>query len=217
VRRVVEGALGGGVKLPWFGADGQPVTGQIAQAMNLPRPGGVLVKSVYADGPAAQAGLKSGDVVLQIDGVDVDDMQAINYRVATHRPGDVVRVHVASGGRKTREISFALSLPPENPPRQLTTIGGRNPLTGARVENLSPAVASDLDLEFSARGVVVVSTSENTPSGSYGFQAGDIIRSINGQEIHSVANLQRALEGAGGRWDMVIQRGNQRLTLSVSG
>ena len=46
VRRVVEGALGGGVKLPWFGADGQAVTAQIAQAMDLPRPGGVLVKSV---------------------------------------------------------------------------------------------------------------------------------------------------------------------------
>src|SRR5579871_6570871 len=216
-RRVVEGALGGGVKLPWFGADGQPVTAQIAQAMNLPRPGGVLVKSVYAGSPAAGAGLKQGDVVLSIDGVDVDDMQALNYRVATHRPGEVVHVRVAGGGGKTREISFALTLPPENPPRQLTAIAGRNPLTGAHVENLSPAVASYLQLDFSARGVVVVSTSENTPSGSYGFQAGDIIRSINGQEIHSVGELQRALESAEGRWDMVIQRGDQRMSLSVSG
>src|SRR5437016_6286435 len=217
VRRVVEGALGGGVKLPWFGADGQPVTSQIAQAMDLPRPGGVLIKNIYAGSPAAQAGLKSGDVVLAIDSVDVDDMQALNYRVATHRPGDVVHVRVASGGRKVREISFAVGLPPESPPRQLTSIGGRNPLTGARVENLSPAVASDLQLDFSARGVVVVSTSDNTPSGSYGFQPGDIIRSINSQEIRSVGELQRALESADGRWDMVIQRGDRRLTLSVSG
>jgi Do/DeqQ family serine protease len=217
VRRVVEGALGGGVKLPWFGADGQPVTAQIAQAMGLSRPGGVLIKSVYAGSPAAQTGLKSGDVVLQIDGVDVDDMQAINYRTATHRPGDVVHIRVASGGHKTREISFALTLPPENPPRQLTSIAGRNPLTGARVENLSPAVASDLQLDLTRHGVVVVSTSDGTPSGSYGFQPGDIIRSINGQEIRSVGELQRALENAGGRWEMVIERGNQRLTLSVSG
>jgi Do/DeqQ family serine protease len=217
VRRVVEGALGGGVKLPWFGADGQAVTAQIAQAMDLPRPGGVLVKSVYGGSPAAQAGLKSGDVVLAIDGVDVDDMQAINYRVATHRPGDVVHVRLAANGRKTREISFAVGLPPENPRRQLTSVGGRNPLTGAHVENLSPAVASDLQLDVSARGVVVVSTSDNTPSGSYGFQPGDIIRAINGQEIHSVGELQRALEGADGRWDMVIQRGDRRLSLSVSG
>ncbi|HLY06790.1 MAG TPA: Do family serine endopeptidase [Rhizomicrobium sp.] len=217
VRRVVEGALGGGVKLPWFGADGQPVTEQIAQAMDLPRPGGVLIKSVYPGGPAAQSGLKSGDVVLAIDGVDVDDMQGLNYRVATHRPGDVVHVRVSGGGKKTRDVSLAVGLPPENPPRQLTSIGGRNPLTGAHVENLSPAVASDLQLDFSAHGVVVVSTSDGTPSGSYGFQAGDIIRSINGQEVHSVGELQRALEAAEGHWEMVIQRGDQHLTLSVSG
>ena len=217
VRRVVEGALGGGVKLPWFGAEGQPVTAQIAQAMELPRPGGVLIKSVYPGGPAAQAGLRSGDVVLAIDGVDVDDMQGLNYRVATHRPGDVVHARVSGGGKKTRDVTFVLGLPPENPPRQLTSIGGRNPLTGARVENLSPAVASDLQIAFSARGVVVVSTSDNTPSGSYGFQAGDIIRAINGQEIHSVGELQRVLGAADGRWDMVIQRGDQRLTLSISG
>jgi serine protease Do len=184
--------------------------------MDLARPQGVLLKSIFPGGPAAQAGLKTGDVILQIDGVEVDDMQGLNYRIATHRPGDVVKARVASG-RQTREVSLAVSLPPENPPRQLTTISGRNPLTGAKVENLSPAVAADLQLDFSARGVVIVSTSGSTPSGSYGFQPGDIVRSINGAEIHSVGELERALASAGGHWDMVVDRGDQRLTLSVGG
>jgi serine protease Do len=216
VRRVVEGALGGGVKLPWIGVDGQAVTEQIAQAMNLSRPGGVVLKSVYPGGPAAAAGLKTGDVILQVDGVDVDDMEGLNYRIATHRPGEIVKLRVASG-RQSREVSVTVAVPPENPPRQLTTIDGRNPLTGARVENLSPAVASDLQLDFSARGVVIVSTNENSPSGSYGFKPGDIVRSINGAQIHSVGELQRALESAPGRWDLIIDRGGQQLTLSVSG
>ncbi|HEY3638033.1 MAG TPA: Do family serine endopeptidase [Rhizomicrobium sp.] len=216
VRRVVEGALGGGVKLPWIGADGQPVTSQIAQAMDLGRPAGVLLKSVYPGGPAAQAGLKTGEVILQIDGVDVEDMQGLNYRIATHRPGDVVKARIASG-RETHEVSLTVALPPENPPRQLTTISGRNPLTGAKVENLSPAVAADLQLDFSAHGVVVVSANANSFSGSYGFQAGDIVRAINGTEIHSVNELQHALANAGGHWDMVVDRGDQRLTLSVGG
>ncbi|HEX4158089.1 MAG TPA: Do family serine endopeptidase [Rhizomicrobium sp.] len=216
VRRVVEGALGGGVKLPWIGADGQPVTAQIAQAMDLARPQGVLLKSVYPGSPAAQAGLKTGDVILQIDGVEVDDMQGLNYRVATHRPGDVVKARVASG-RQARDVSLTVALPPENPPRQLTTISGRNPLTGAKVENLSPAVAADLQLDFSAHGVVIVSTSGSTPSGSFGFQPGDIVRSVNGAEIHSVGELEHALANAGGHWDMVVDRGDQRLTLSVGG
>ena len=215
VRRVVEGALGGGVKLPWIGADGQPVTSQIAQAMALSRPGGVLLKDVYPGGPAAAAGLKSGDVVLQVDGVDVDDMQGLNYRAATHRVGDQVKVLIARG-HDTREVSIVLALPPENPPRQLTTIGGHNPLTGAKVENLSPAVAADLQLGLEAKGVVIVSTSGGTPSGSYGFQAGDIVRSINGKEIRSVRELETALESANGRWDLVVNRGAQKLSLSVT-
>jgi len=191
------------------------VTGEIAQSLGLSRPGGVLVKSVYPGGPAANAGIKTGEVVLQVDGTDVDDMQGLNYRIATHRPGETVQLKVAQGAQ-TRETSVTLALPPENPPRELSMIAGHNPLTGARVENLSPAVALDLQLAFSVKGVVVVSTTDNTYSSSYGLQPGDIVRAINGVDIKSVAELKHALEAAGGHWDMVIERGNQRLSLSVS-
>jgi Do/DeqQ family serine protease len=215
-RRVVEGALGGGIKLPWFGAEGQTVTPEIAQTMGLPRPEGVLLKNVYPGGPAAGAGLKTGDVVVNIDGVDVEDMQALNYRVATHKAGDVVKAHVVGGGPQ-RDVAIKLGLPPENPPRDETTIAGRNPMTGARVENLSPAVASDLQVSFSAKGVVVVNVAQESLAGRYGFQPGDIIRSVNGAEVHTVAELNRALAAAGGHWSMIVERGNQRLTLNVEG
>jgi serine protease Do len=215
-RRVVEGALGGGVKLPWLGADGQAVTSEIAQTLGLSHPGGVLVKSVYPGSPAANGGLKTGEVVLQVDGTDVDDMQGLNYRIATHRPGETVRLKVAQGAN-VREATVTVALPPENPPRDLSLVGGRNPLTGARVENLSPAVATDLQLAFTARGVVVVSVSENTYSSSFGLQPGDIVRAVNGADIKSVAELKRALDSANGHWDLVIERGNQRLSLSVGG
>jgi S1-C subfamily serine protease len=204
------------VKLPWFGADGQAVTGEIAQTMGLSRPGGVLLKDVYPGGPASRAGLKTGDAVLSIDGVDVEDMQALNYRIATHKAGETVKAHVAGNG-PARDVSVTLGLPPEDPPRALTAIGGRNPLTGAKVENLSPAVAVDLDMAFSVRGVVIVSTTANTPSGTYGFQAGDIVRSLNGAEIHSVGELAHALAAANGHWGLVVERGGQRLTLNVDG
>ncbi len=213
-RRVVEGALGGGVKLPWFGADGQPVTGEIAQSMGLARPGGVLLKAVYPGGPAARAGLRTGDVVLSIDGVDVEDMQALNYRIATHKAGETVRAHVAGNGAP-RDVSVTLALPPESTPRALTTIGGRNPLTGAKVENLSPAVALDLQMDMSAKGVVIVSAT--ALAANYGFQPGDIVRAVNGTEIHSVGELVHALAAANGHWDLVVDRGGQRMSLSVDG
>ena len=76
-RRVVEGALGGGaVKLAWFGADGQPVTAEIAQTMGLARPGGVLLKNVLSG--RARGKCRSSAPVRwssSVDGAEVDDMQ----------------------------------------------------------------------------------------------------------------------------------------------
>src|SRR5262249_22939203 len=119
--------------------------------------------------------------------------------------------------RKQREVEVLLAVPPENPPRDLRTIGGRSPLTGAKVENLSPAVAIDLQLGQTTKGVVIVSVSEGTPSGGYGFQPGDIVKSVNGVPATSVAELERALANANGHWDLVVDRGGQRLSLSVDG
>ena len=214
-RRVVEGALGGGLKLPWIGASGQAVTSDVAQSVGLSRPGGVILKSVYPGGPAASAGLHTGDVVLAVDGTNVDDMQGLNYRIATHKAGDNVHLHVHAGGAN-RDIDVRLALPPENPARNVTTIGGRNPLTGAKVENLSPAVNTELQLDLMAHGVVVLAPGDSIAA-RQGFQSGDIVRSINGEEIHSVSDLNRALANAGGQWDMIVDRGGQQIRVSLAG
>ena len=222
VRRIVEGVEGGlkngtaaRVQLAWVGASGQPVTSDIAASLGLPRPGGVLIKEVYPGGPLSRAGVKSGDVIQSVDGVAVDDMQSLNYRTATHRPGDTVRMRVASG-RTARDVTVTLALPPENPPRETATIAGRNPLTGARVVNLSPAVATELQMDVMAKGVAIVAVSSTGIAANYGFQPGDVVRSINGVAVNRVGELVRVLNGAN-RWDMVIDRGGRRLTLSVSG
>ena len=109
-------------------------------------------------------------------------------------------------------MAVTLALPPENPPRDASIIAGRNPLTGAKVENLSPAVAVDLQMDLMAKGVVIVSTSAGTLSGRYGFQPGDIVHSLNGQPVASVGELRHMLDAAGGHWDLVIDRGGRMLT-----
>jgi serine protease Do len=215
-RRVLEGALGGGgAKLAWIGIDGQPVTAEIARSLGIAVPNGVLVKAVFPGSPAARAGLKTGDVIFSVDGQATNDPQALNYRIATHKPGDVVKLHVHLG-RKPADITATLSLPPETPPRDRRTVAGRNPLTGASIMNLSPAVATELQLPLLAKGVVIVAVSQDTPSGSYGFQPGDVVVAVNGQRIGSTAQLVKAL-GDANAWDLVIDRGGQRLSLQVQG
>ncbi|HJW42749.1 MAG TPA: PDZ domain-containing protein, partial [Rhizomicrobium sp.] len=214
-RRVIEGALGGGIKLAWIGADGQQVTADIAASLGISVPNGVLLKSVYPGGPAANAGLHTGDVIFSVDGQPVDDMQSLNYRIATKKPGEKVKLHVHLG-RKPADIEAALALPPETPPRELQPVGGRNPLTGAKIENLSPAVATELQMPLTINGVVIVSVTPGTPSGGYGFQPGDIVRGVNGIAIRNVGELQKALAGAAA-WSLIVDRGNQRMTLNVQG
>jgi len=221
-RRVVEGVEGGmkngttaSVQLAWVGASGQPVTSDIAASLGLPRPGGVLIKDVYPGGPLSRAGVKSGEVIQSVDGVSVDDMQSLNYRTATHRTGENVKMRVAAG-KAARDVTVTLALPPENPPREAATIGGRNPLTGARVINLSPAAATELQMDVMAKGVAIVAVNPNGIAANYGFQPGDVVRTINGDNIDRTGELVRLLNGAN-RWDMVIERGGRRLTLSVQG
>ena len=91
-----------------------------------------------------------------MDGTPVDDMQSLNDRTATHRAGDSVKMRVAAG-KAVRDVTVTLALPPETPPREATTIAGRNPLTGARVVNLSPAIATELQSDVMAKGVAVLS------------------------------------------------------------
>jgi serine protease Do len=219
-RRVVEGVEGGlktgkpgSVQLAWVGASGQPVTSDIAASLGLSKPGGVLIKEIYPGGPLSNAGVKVGDVVQSVDGTAVDDMQSLNYRTATHKAGDSIRMHVTTG-KAGRDVTVTLALPPENPSRDVQTIAGRNPLTGAKVENLSPAAAADLQADVMAKGVAIVSVSATGIAANYGFQPGDIVRSVNGTAINRTAELVRLLNAAT-HWDLVIERGGRKLTLSV--
>jgi serine protease Do len=218
-RRVVEGVEGGqaraGVRLSWIGANGQAVTSAIASSLGLPRPSGVLIKQIYPGGPLAGAGVKVGEVVQSVDGNAVDDMQALNYRIATHRPGDKVRLHVA-GGANGRDVSVTVALPQENPPREAQTVAGRNPLGGARIVNLSPAAALDLGVDIFSKGVAIAAVDDNGYAAAQGFQTGDIIRSVNGADIARVGDLMRALS-AGRNWNIVLERSGRRVAMSFAG
>ncbi len=212
-RLVVEGALGGGIKRPWFGADSQAVTSDLAPNLGLKRPEGVVVTQVYPGSPAAAAGLAKGDVVLAIDNFEVDDPQALRYRVATLKPGDNATIKVRHGGAE-RDVSVKVTVPPELPPREETVIAGANPMQGAKVANLSPALADEMQFNIFAKGVVVTSVAPGSTAARFGFQPGDVVRQINNQKIANVAGLKAALIGNQG-WAMAIQRGGQVLSLSV--
>src|SRR5438045_2933843 len=189
VRVVVASAKGGGkaVKRPWLGARLQAVTPEIAESLGLRLPSGALVASVVPNSPAARAGLKSSDLIVAVDGQTIEDPNAFDYRFATHPLGGTSQIDVQRGGKPVK-----LATPLETAPdmgRNEILLSSRSPFQGAKVANISPAVADELHLDTDTEGVVVTDLGDDTTAANVGFQKGDIILAVNNQKITKTSDL----------------------------
>ena len=217
VSAVVEGAkTGKPIARAWLGATGQPVTAEIAQAVGLDRPRGVLVKEVAADSPAAEAGIRAGDVIVAIAGHEVDDPEDLRFRVATLPAGVPAPLTVWRAGNQ-QSASATLVTPPETPPRDTQALDGRQPLAGATVSNLNPALDEELSLDATTRGVVINEVQDGSYAQRLGLQKGDLLVSLNGKSVPTVAVLRQIVDVAGSPWTLLVKRGNQTLSVTVRG
>jgi Do/DeqQ family serine protease len=217
VRGVIASAQGGSaeVRRPWLGAKLQAVTQEIAESLNLKRPAGALVSSVVARGPAARAGMRVGDLVVSVDGQDVDDVNAFDYRFATKPLGGQATVGVMRGGRDMK-LAVALETVPEAP-RDEAVIKTRSPFLGARIANLSPALAEELRMDIDAKGVVVTDVESGSTAYSFGLQKGDIVLVVNNVKIETTHDLVHVLSQPSKLWRLTIQRGGQQISAMFTG
>ncbi len=217
VRVVVASAKSGGkaVKRPWLGAKLQAVTPEIAESLGLKLPSGALVASVVAAGPAARAGLKISDLIVSIDGQAVDDPNAFDYRFATRPLGGTAEVDVLRGGR-TVKLSVPLETAPDTGRNEIV-LTGRSPLQGAKVANISPAVADEMHLDSDTEGVVVTDLADGGTAANVGFQKGDIILSVNNQKIGKTADLEKATRETSRLWRITLVRGGQQINVTLGG
>jgi Do/DeqQ family serine protease len=217
VRVVVASAKSGGsaVRRPWLGAKLQEVTVEIAESLGLKRPGGALVANVSPGSPAARAGLKTGDLIVAIDGQVVDDPNAFDYRFATKPLGGSAQVGLLRGGKETR-VTVALETAPDVPRDELV-IRARSPFLGAKVANLSPALAEELRIDTKAEGVAVIDVPDGSVAARYGFRRGDVIVSVNEQPIAKTRDLEQVAGGSSRTWNVTIQRGGQRISAEFRG
>jgi serine protease Do len=189
VARIVSaGEQGGRIVRPWLGIAMQHITPDIASGLGLPRPAGLVVKEVFRDGPGERAGLKRNDVIVSLHGQPIDDEASLRFRLATLSVGETVRIGVIRGGKELT-LDVPLMAPPEDPPRDRTVLDGRQPLSGATVVNLSPAMAEEMGLIEWRPGVAV----QQVQPGSYAarfIRAGDMVVSVNGKEVKTVADLK---------------------------
>lgn len=199
---------GGKVRRPWLGATVQLVNAEIAEALNLDRPRGVLVTEVFDGSPAKAAGLSVGDLVVAIDGKEVKDPDSFGYRFANKPLGQTSEFEFFRDG-SPRFVTVELAPAPETVPRDARDLTEYSPFEGSTVMNLSPAVAEELGMVTLEEGVVIADVKQGSPAARIGLRKGDIVVSVNEEAIDRTRELERLTKRPPRVWRLEIKRDGQ--------
>ena len=193
----------------------ETVTRDLAQTLGLERISGAVVVRLTANGPAAQAGIELGDVIVEVDGFEVGDAHSVHYRLTTRGVGNKSRVHVI---RKHQHKQFELALVPAPKPGRddVRNLSGNHPFDGARVSNILPSVADELGLE-ETDGVVIVAVRRDGAAARIGFQPGDIVLQVGDTKITDVVNLDTIAREPQRIWRVTIKRAGRVMQFQLSG
>jgi serine protease Do len=221
VARIIDNAVHGAkIDRPWFGAMGQALNIDLMSSLGLKRPIGVLINEIYHGGPAARAGLKSGDVITNINNREVSSPGELRFRIATLKVGGKAKLGLVRQG-KTINLTMVLEAAPEVPFRNVNTLKGAQPLSGATVANMSPALGEELSLDPMRRGIIVLATESRSAARRIGLEPGDWILEINNTKVKLVKDLKQVLEKKTRRsrqqWRITVQRKDRVFTAVIEG
>ncbi|MFC4240626.1 DegQ family serine endoprotease [Marinobacter oulmenensis] len=182
----------GSVARGWLGVLIQEVNRDLAETFGLKRPRGALVAEVMADSPAAEAGLKSGDIVLEYNGDEVEMSSDLPPMVGRTPIGETATLTVLREGREVDVDVTIGELPDERASAEEPASGGQDSGAGALglvVESLPPEVARSAGLE----GGVVVTEVDRGAAYAAGIRPRDVITEINRQPVRSVKDFREAV------------------------
>jgi len=186
----------------WLGVRIQSLDQELAESMGLPESHGALVAKVQDDGPAAKAGIKSGDVILKFDGKEVGEMRKLPRIVAETAINKAVPVELWRNG-KTTSITVTVGELREEQPEpakpqekaQANPAGQVVPGTGLTVSTLTPQLREKFGLDEETTGVVVVDVKDG-PAAEKGMKPGDVVTEASQAQVRTPADLIRLVEQA---------------------
>jgi Do/DeqQ family serine protease len=207
---VVNGRVNRGL----LGVTVQGITGDLAAGLGLDKAEGALVSDVTANGAAAKAGIKRGDVILSYQGRPVIDTNAFRNEIAATKPGTTVTLQVQRDG-KTIEVKPTLEAMAANRDGRRAPGGeeeGGSVRFGMTVQPLTPELAARLDLDRDAKGVVITDVDPSGAAASAGLRSGDVIEQVNGKSVDDADDVRDALNAATGKPSvLLITRGGATL------
>ena len=175
----------------------QYINSDLASSLGLKEVKGVLVNSVNPGGPADRAGVKSGDVILDLNGQPLNDVNALRNIVAATSPGtDVTLTILRSNSQQTLHVKVGEFNPKgENQTGSNATGGGENQsgVLGIQAEPLTPDLAGQIGVPRNTQGLVVDNVDPAGAAAQAGIETGDVIEQINHQPVRSTADVRAAL------------------------
>jgi serine protease Do len=207
----------GRVTRGWLGVSIQPLTPELARSFNAKDTKGVLISDVMPDSPAAKAGLKPGDILMEFEGKKMEAPSDLQRAVGMAQPGQETKMKIwRDQGERTVEIKIG-EAPDEREAQQRQ--GGRvaPSALGLEVRPVTPEIAKQLNLK-SSEGVIVARVEEGSPAAEAGVQRGDVIREINRQRVKSMADYERITKDVkdGDRLTVLLQRGPMSLYVAFT-
>jgi serine protease Do len=180
----------------WLGVVIQPVSEDMAKSLRMDQAKGAIIADVTRDSPAEKAGLKPGDVVVSADGRAVEDSSSLSRYIASKAPGSTVRLQVLRNGTQST-MSLTLGTFPDEGDRD-ESVEARGGQMGMTLRDLTPGMAEQLQLPRGTRGVVVAGVEAGEAAEEAGLQRGDVIVSVNGEEVEDVEDFDKEIAKAKG-------------------
>ncbi len=202
----------GKVERGWLGVSLQPLDAELAAAVGLPEPRGALVAGVEPGSPAARAGLRAGDVVLEAGGRPVRNPRDLASAVAEAKPGATLALAVSRDGKRT-EQQVALGEVPG------TRVAGKNAGGQAGQAALGLALAPRADAARGEGGAVVARVEPDSVAEKRGLQQGDVVIRAGDRDVAKPGDVAEAVDAArkAGRSNiaMLVERGGARLFVAL--
>ena len=185
----------GQVERGFLGAATQPVTPALAQAMKLPGTAGALVATVEADGPAAKAGLRAGDVVTSVGGKAITSPRDLARTIGDARPGSTVELAVRRDGA-AQEIRVTLAALRDGRERASAEQATNRGQVGVALAPLNDAIRQQLGLPAGTDGAVIAEVRPDSPAAQAGLKTGDVIVAVGATEVKDPDAAVRAIREA---------------------